>query len=237
MIGDMSGKSARLGAMVVVLVVGCVALNDGVALGRGGSGAVFQVVPPTAATVPPERTVPRVTAARPAVKKKVVRKPTVTVKKAASTAKATVKGVSSTTAPGGATTTVLKPIRATVSGSGTYVAVRSEPDPKAALLKRLPDGTIVSIKCQLVGVAVSDPSAGRKSSLWNELSTGGYITNMYTSLYVDGETKPAQGHSCSDPSGSVSSNPSANLGTATTSPSTVDSSGKIPAKPVITAVS
>ncbi len=220
--------------MLVAVVVAGVALNEGTALGTGGTGPAFQAAPPTAATVPPERTVPRITAARKTVKKKVVRKPVTTVKKAKTTTKTTVKGA--TTVAGSPTTTVFKPLRATVSGAGTYVAVRAEPDPKSALLRRIPDGTVVSIRCQVVGVAVSDPGAGRKSAVWNHLVAGGYITNMYTTLYVDGETKPAAGRTCSGSSGSSGGETSAGTETGTVT-ATTGTSGKIPAKPVITAVS
>ena len=221
--------------MVIAVIVAGVAFNQGTAVGTGRSGSTLQAAPPTAATVPPERTVPRITSARKSTKK-VIRKPVTTVKKATTTAKSTIKGATTTPA-GTPTTTVPKPLRATVSGAGTYVAVRAEPDPKSALLKRMPEGTMVSIRCQVVGVAVSDPGAGRKSAVWNQLVAGGYITNMYTTLYVEGETKPAAGRACSGSSGSSNGDTSTGAGTVTATTLATDSSGKIPAKPVITAVS
>ena len=235
-------ESKRIGAMVFVFFGVIFSLNDGSAAGTPTATVHLQATPPTAATVPPERTVPRVTAAKKATAKKVVRKTATTVKKAkpASTKVTSTKVGSSTTTPsGGTTTTVLKAIRATVNGSGTFVAVRAEPDPKSTLLRRVPDGTVVSISCQVLGVTVSDPDVGRTTPVWNQLTTGGYMTNMYTTLYVEGESKPAAGRTCGgtpSTSGTGATETNDTGGVTTTTPAG-GSSGVAPAKPVITAVS
>lgn len=225
----------RVWATTIALAIAVFVLNNGAAIGSGGSGLEVQAVAPTAATVPPERTVPRATSpASKIVKKKVVRK-SVTPKKKVKTSGST--KATATTKPGEPSTSVVKSLRATVSGAGTYVAVRAEPDPKSALVRRIPEGTVVSIRCQVIGVAVTDPGVGRKSAIWNLLTTGGYMTNMYTNLYSHGETKIAVGRTCpTAQTGSGSTGPD-NPGNPTTSIPDSDTTGKVPARPVITAVS
>ncbi len=222
---------SRFVATAVALCIAVFALNEGPAFGSGGAGLTLQAAPPTAATVPPERTIPRITSpVRKTVKKKVVRKPVTTVKHGNTTG---------TTIAGAGTTTTVKPLRATVNGSGSYVAVRAEPDPKSALLRRIPDGTIVSIGCQMIGVSVADPGLRRKSAVWNRLTAGGYMTNLYSSLYRDGETKPTVGHVCSR-STSVSGTEGSGSPATTTTQVPSDggpANGKVPTKPAVTAVS
>lgn len=228
---------SRVGATLVALLVVAFALAQVPASGSAGGGVNLQAAPPTAATVPPERTVPRITTAhRTTTRKKVVRKSVTTVKQATTAGSTKVTG---TTIAGGSTTKVMKALRATVNGSGSYVAVRAEPDPKSALLRRIPDGTIVSIGCQMIGVSVADPGLRRKSAVWNRLTTGGYMTNLYSSLYRDGETKPTVGHVCSR-STSVSGTEGSGSSATTTTQVPSDggpANGKVPTKPAVTAVS
>ena len=221
---------SRVVATAVSLCIAVFALSEGAAFGSGREGVALQAAPPTAATVPPERTIPRITSTVRKAAKKVVRKPVTTVKHANATG---------TTIVGSGTTTTVKPLRATVSGAGTYVAVRAQADPKSALLRRIPDGTIVSIGCQMIGVSVADPGLRRKSALWNRLTTGGYMTNLYTSLYRDGETKPTVGHACSRSTSVSGTEGSGSSATATTQlpADGGPANGKVPTKPAVTAVS
>jgi hypothetical protein len=146
------------------------------------------VVGPTAATVPPERTIPRPVATKKA--KTVTRRKTVTTKRPSARSKSTVATKRTTPTATANATSSPGTVRATISSSGALVAIRTEPDPHSTLMRRIPDRTTVAIRCQVVGAQVNDPALGRTSGLWNQLTTGGYVSNIYTSLYKVGETGP-----------------------------------------------
>ena len=214
-------------AVVIAGVVSALLLGQPGANGVVGARTVSDQAPaPTAATVPPERTIPRPTSAP---KKKVVRRSTVVKKKATTskTATTTKRTGTTTVATGGAAT---PSIRATINSGGALVALRTEPDSHSTLMRRIPDGTTIAIRCQTLAVSVTDLSLGRSSSVWNELTTGGYVTNMYTSLYKAGETAPHVGVS-------VCGAAKSSGGEASTSTIGVGGTEKVPAKPVVTSVS
>ena len=72
----------------------------------------------------------------------------------------------------------------TVSGTaGNRVAVRSAPGKAAKSIARKAEGETLAISCQVKGETVRDATSGHVSSLWDKLSSGGYVANIYTTAY------------------------------------------------------
>ena len=74
--------------------------------------------------------------------------------------------------------------RFTVTGTaGKGVAVRSAPGKAAKSIARKAEGATLTISCQVKGETVRDTTSGHVSSLWDKLSSGGYVANIYTTAY------------------------------------------------------
>ena len=86
----------------------------------------------------------------------------------------------------------------TVTGTaGKGVAVRSAPGKAAKSIARKAEGATLIISCQVKGETVRDTTSGHVSSLWDKLSSGGYVANIYTTAYEAKTTGYSKGlHRC-----------------------------------------
>lgn len=115
--------------------------------------------------------------------------PTVPIPAAAPTVPATTATTAraSASSASGRTTATKAPTRTgshrVAATGGKGVAVRSRPDPAATLLGRKAEGAVLTITCQVKGTLVRDATQNRSSTLWDKLSTGGYVANIYTTAY------------------------------------------------------
>ena len=113
--------------------------------------------------------------------------PTTPPKKAATatvTKTATPKKVTKTATPKKVTKTAGVTTGFTVTGTaGKGVAVRSAPGKAAKSIARKAEGATLTISCQVKGETVRDTTSGHVSSLWDKLSSGGYVANIYTTAY------------------------------------------------------
>ncbi len=65
----------------------------------------------------------------------------------------------------------------------TPITVRSAPDAATRAIGHRANGSRLSIICQTKGTKVHDTTTGHSSTLWDKLSTGGYVSNLYTHAY------------------------------------------------------
>ena len=127
--------------------------------------------------------------------------PTTPPKKAATatvTKTATPKKVTKTATPKKVTKTAGVTTGFTVTGTaGKGVAVRSAPGKAAKSIARKAEGATLIISCQVKGETVRDTTSGHVSSLWDKLSSGGYVANIYTTAYEAKTTGYSKGlHRC-----------------------------------------
>lgn len=94
------------------------------------------------------------------------------------------KATKKATKPKTAAKTTGATTRFSVTGTaGKGVAVRSAPGKAAKSIARKAEGATLTISCQVKGETVRDTTSGHVSSLWDKLSSGGYVANIYTTAY------------------------------------------------------
>ena len=75
--------------------------------------------------------------------------------------------------------------------------MRSAPGKAAKSIGRKAEGATLTISCQVKGETVRDATSGHVSSLWDKLSSGGYVANIYTTAYEAKTTGYSKGlHRC-----------------------------------------
>lgn len=147
--------------------------------------------------------------------------------------------VKKTAIPKKASKTASVASRFSVTGTaGKGVAVRSAPGKAAKSIGRKAEGATLTISCQVKGETVRDATSGHVSSLWDKLSSGGYVANIYTTAYEAKTTGYSKGlHRCTGTTPTIpktsssTTKPVAASGasTATTAPATPASPSAAPA--------
>ncbi|WP_229859120.1 SH3 domain-containing protein [Streptomyces poonensis] len=93
-----------------------------------------------------------------------------------------------TTAAEEATATVQAAVRLYAVAPGVRLNVRSGPGTQYGVVRTLPEGASVSIRCQRPGTTVSGPYG--TTNIWDNIAGGQFVSDAYVYTGADGYVAP-----------------------------------------------